>query len=702
MKNILKLLFTLFITIVLFSCAHSTKKPNIILVITDDQGYGDISAHGSPDVLTPNMDKLKSQGISLEDFQVSPTCAPTRSAIMSGKHPFKCGITHTILERERMALGITTLPEVLKRGGYTSGIFGKWHLGDEEQYQPDKRGFDEVFIHGGGGIGQAYPGSCADVPANKYFDPFFRHNGTFVKTQGFCTDVIFKQALYWIKEKVDGQEQFFAYVATNAPHSPFIAPEKYKKKFIEDGYPEKSQGFYGMIENIDDNLGILMEKLEAWGIEDNTVLIFMSDNGKAIRYGSYNAGMKGYKGSVNEGGTRVPFFIRWPMKFEAGKQIDVLQNHYDLMPTLADIAQVDISGLPDIEGGSFLPYLSGESKENIDRYRFVHGGRWPLNPQNYSGQEGGEHWIGTLEESNPENSKYKNCAVRNERYRFINNSKLYDLYNDLGETTDVAAENPEVVKHMKVAYEKWWTNVQPYLVNENVPLPNEKPYWVAFENQTKTKGITTLNILSNHTKKYTILGLGDSITEGGDSFKTYLYPLFKMLSEAGYVTEFIGPNNNKCEIGVIKNAGFGGKNVEYLDSKIDSIYKKYPAAIVLLHAGHNHFFNEDPVDKMIAAHKSIIKKIMVLNPEVKILVAQVITSGKLPKYSYIPEFNKELAAMVAQLKTEEHGVVLVNQAEGFNWEKHCIGDKVHPNSEGAKKMAETWFINLDMLLDKPL
>ena len=171
------------LTGVLSSCETSRKKPNILLVITDDQGYGDLSCHGSPDVKTPNLDKLSSQSTRFTNFHVSPTCAPTRSAIMSGKYPFKNGITHTILERERMTLSTTTLAEVLKSAGYTTGIFGKWHLGDEHAYQPGQRGFDETFIHGGGGIGQAYPGSCADAPDNRYFDPVIRHNDKFVKTK---------------------------------------------------------------------------------------------------------------------------------------------------------------------------------------------------------------------------------------------------------------------------------------------------------------------------------------------------------------------------------------------------------------------------------------------------------------------------------------------------------------------------------------
>ncbi len=504
MKKIIKLkslsvLFILFFV----GCTHKNNipsvvilsKPNIILIVTDDQGYGDISAHGSPDVSTPNMDELKSQGISLEDFQVSPSCAPTRSALMTGRHPFKNAITHTILERERMVLGIRTLPEVLKRGGYTSGIFGKWHLGDEEEYQPNRRGFDEVFMHGAGGIGQSFPGSCADVPDNKYFDPTIKHNGTFVKTKGYCTDIFFAQALSWIKQKADEDKPFFAYIATNAPHGPFIAPEEYKKKFIEQNYPKNAQGFYGMIENVDDNLGLLMEKLNSWDIADNTILIFMSDNGKSgggrnnVHGPTYNAGMKGIKGTPDEGGTRVPFFIRWPGEFNAGEKVDVLLNHYDMLPTFAEIAGIDISDIPDLDGQSFLPYLLDPTLEPEDRYRFVHCGRWPINPENVNKQECNERWIGTIQSSSPDSSRYKNCAVRNERYRFVNNKELYDVISDLGQKQDIAAQHPEVVAEMRKVYDQWWNDVRPYMVNENVPLAREKPFWVEYEKQKEARGI---------------------------------------------------------------------------------------------------------------------------------------------------------------------------------------------------------------------
>ena len=497
MKKALLSIFPILLAVLtlLLGCNDKIEKPNIILIMTDDQGYADISAHGSPDVSTPNMDKLKSLGISLGDFQVSPTCAPTRSAIMTGRHPFKNGITHTILERERMTLGVTTLPEVLKKGGYTSGIFGKWHLGDEHEYQPDSRGFNEVFIHGAGGIGQAYAGSCADAPDNKYFDPIIKHNGTFIKTEGYCTDIFFTQALSWIKTISAENRPFFAYIATNAPHGPFIAPEKYKEKFVEQNYPKDAQGFYGMIENIDDNLGILMEKLNAWEIANNTILIFMSDNGKTgggnnnVHGKTYNAGMKGFKGSAHEGGTRVPFFIIWPGEFSAGKKVDALLNHYDILPTLADIAGIDISDIPNLDGQSFLPFLKNDAYRTNDRYRFVHGGRWPLNPENTSNQNGIERWVGTIQSSNPDSSIYKNCAVRNERYRFVNNKELYDVLNDPGETHNIASEHQEVVVQMRKIYDEWWSKVRPYMVNENVPLAKEKPFWVEYKKQKESGGI---------------------------------------------------------------------------------------------------------------------------------------------------------------------------------------------------------------------
>jgi arylsulfatase len=222
--------------LVLFSAAvaHAAplagKRPNIVFLFTDDQGYGDISAHGNPVLKTPHLDQLRGEGRRFTDFHVSPTCAPTRSALLTGRHEFKNGITHTILERERMALGSVTIAQLLQGAGYATGIFGKWHLGDEAEYRPDRRGFGEVFVHGGGGIGQTYPGSCGDAPGNKYFDPVILHNGKFEKTQGYCTDVFYAQATQWMDAQRKSRQPFFAYIPTNAPHGPYTnaTPPKVK------------------------------------------------------------------------------------------------------------------------------------------------------------------------------------------------------------------------------------------------------------------------------------------------------------------------------------------------------------------------------------------------------------------------------------------------------------------------------------------
>ena len=255
---------------------------------------------------------------------------------MSGRHPLKNGVTHTILERERMALSTFTVAQALQSVSYQTGIFGKWHLGDEKLYQPENRGFDEVFIHGAGGIGQAYNCSCADAPGNKYFDPVVRYNGKFVKTKGYCTDIFFRAALGWIKEVKDESDPFFAYITTNAPHGPFIAPPSNTKKFKDLGFKGTQAGFYGMIENIDENIGVLLNKLTEWDLDKETLVIFMSDNGMtgggsgkqgkdvAKGFPFYNAGQKGLKGGVDEGGVRVPFFVRWHKKIKAGNNVKKL------------------------------------------------------------------------------------------------------------------------------------------------------------------------------------------------------------------------------------------------------------------------------------------------------------------------------------------------------------------------------------------
>lgn len=460
------------------------SKPNIILVMTDDQGMGDLSCMGNKVLSTPNLDRFHEMSTRFTDFHVSPTCAPTRSSIFSGRHEFRNGVTHTIKERERMALSTITFPTLLQNAGYETGIFGKWHLGDEDEYQPYNRGFTETFIHGAGGIGQSYPGSCADFPPNrepdgKYFDNVILHNDTIVQTKGFCTDVFFQAALGWIKDNHESKTPYFAYVTLNAPHGPMIAPEKYKKKFLDMGWDQNTAGRYGMIENIDDNFGLLMSKLDEWNAWDNTLLIFMTDNGQAGRRGKLNgkptpiftAGFKSGKGSPYEGGTHVPAFWYWKGKLGEGVDIPALTAHIDLYKTFCDLAGVTIpDDVQDIDGRSLLPLLNDAKAQWKDRALFVHQGRW---------EKG----------SNPNDAKFKNCAVRTTRWRFVNNRELYDISADPYEAENVIDDHPNVVKRLQNQYDKWWEATLPLMVNEDVPFCDHQPQAVRYKKQLEEKGI---------------------------------------------------------------------------------------------------------------------------------------------------------------------------------------------------------------------
>ncbi|MEC8556562.1 MAG: arylsulfatase [Planctomycetota bacterium] len=459
-------------------------RPNIILVMTDDQGLGDLSCMGNQVLRTPNLDKFYKISTRFTDFHVSPTCAPTRSAIFSGRHEFRNGVTHTIKERERMALSTTTFVKLLSQSGYKTGIFGKWHLGDEDAYQPYNRGFTKTFIHGAGGIGQSYPGSCADFPPNRsketrYFDCAILNDDTIVNTKGFCTDVFFHAALGWTKQQLDSQQPFFTYLTLNAPHGPMIAPEMYKKRFLDDGWDASVAGRYGMIENIDDNMGLLMQKLDEWNAWENTLVIFMTDNGQAGRGGKKNgkrvpiftAGFKTGKGSPYEGGTHVPAFWRWKGVLGEGVDIGELSAHIDLYKTFCELAGVDIpENVHAIDGRSMMPLLEDPTTDLPDRNLFVHQGRW---------EKGAD----------PNLYKFKNCAVRSERWRLVNNRELYDISMDPYESTNVIDRYPKVVAELRAAYDKWWQETVPLMVNEDALFAPEQPQAVRYERQKAEKGI---------------------------------------------------------------------------------------------------------------------------------------------------------------------------------------------------------------------
>jgi arylsulfatase A-like enzyme len=458
--------------------AAAQTRPNIVFILTDDQGYGDLGCHGHPLLKTPNIDALYAKSVRFTNYHASPTCSPTRSALMTGRHEFKNGITHTIHERERLTPKAFTLAQLLKSAGYATGIFGKWHLGDEPAYQPGQRGFDEVFIHGTGGIGQAFPGSSSgDAPGNGYFDPFILHNNTFEKTKGYCTDVFFTQAKAWIETRSNKPEPFLCWIATNAPHAPYICPPDADKPYADKIPPTQDKNkkggdaarFLGMIANIDENVGKLTAYLKEKKLDDNTIIVFMTDNGGTAGLGVYNAGMKTGKGTPYEGGSRVPLFVSWPSKYPAGVDVAALAAHIDVFPTLADIAGAKIPESVKPDGRSLVPLLKDKAAAWDDRTLFTHVGRW--------------------EKGKAAEAKLAGCAVRTPQYRMVHANRkdagweLYEIAKDPGEKTNVAADKPDVVKELAKRYDAWWNEVQPLLVNEDAVPAAKNAFKELFERQ---------------------------------------------------------------------------------------------------------------------------------------------------------------------------------------------------------------------------
>jgi arylsulfatase len=455
------------------------ERPNIVFVLTDDQGIGDLACMGNEVLKTPNLDWLYEQSTRLTDYHVSPTCAPTRAALMSGRPPFKVGVTHTIRQRERMALDVFTLPQALKSAGYSTGMFGKWHIGDEEAYRPQSRGFDEVLMHGAGGIGQHWGDFLANTK-NRYFDNVLLHNDTVVQTKGYCTDVFFQAALNWMKKECESESPYFAYISLNAPHAPLIAPKKYTQRFQDLGYDKKTAGRYGMIENIDDNVGLLIKKLTEWEQLENTLVIFMTDNGATHLNGKlngqnvkhFNFGMKGSKNSPHEGGTHVPAFFFWKGVLGTGVDVSKLTAHLDIYPTLVDLAGAKLpEEMQPLDGRSLLPLFENPVADWPDRELFVHCGRW--------------------NEGKMSAAKYRDMAVRSERWRLINNKELYDISVDPGEQNDVAATNPDVVSRLSQSFDQWWESAIPLMVNEGLEVikPKDQPLPKMYDKQLKENGI---------------------------------------------------------------------------------------------------------------------------------------------------------------------------------------------------------------------
>jgi arylsulfatase A-like enzyme len=445
------------LTLVFASSAHA-ERPNVLVVITDDQGFGDLGVHGNPVLKTPTLDAFAKESVWLKNFTVSPVCSPTRSALLTGQYNYRTGVVDTFIGRSLMRPDVPTLPEQLATAGYRTGLFGKWHLGDNYPLRPEDRGFGTTLWSHGGGLAQ--PSDHPDLdPKTAYFDPILTRNGKEVKTKGYCTDVFTDAAVEFLT--ADPSKPFFAYVAYNAPHGPFQVPDAdaapYRKLDLSAAaFPKVGQPWtgpktntqdiaaaYGMIANLDANFGRLLKALDEKKLAENTVVIFLTDNGPGGT--RFNSGLRNRKGTVYEGGLRVPCYVRWPKNFPAGHAVDVPTAHIDVTPTLLALAEAKPVG--PVDGRDLSPLLRDEKAEWPGRTIFSqwHRGDAP--------------------------EKYRAFSARGPRYKLVQAAgvqpgdkwqpkyELFDIPADPFEQTDLAAKLPDEVAKLKAEYEAWFADV---------------------------------------------------------------------------------------------------------------------------------------------------------------------------------------------------------------------------------------------------
>lgn len=428
-------LFHLLVSTCLAATIHAEEpKPNIVIILADDQGWGDLSVNGNTNLSTPNIDSLARDGAKLDRFYVCPVCSPTRAEFLTGRYHPRGGVYSTSAGGERLDLDEMTIADTFRAAGYATGAFGKWHNGMQYPYHPRGRGFDEFY------------GFCSGHWGD-YFSPPLDHNGEIVRGAGFVIDDFTDKAMAFIEQHKDGP--FFAYLPYNTPHSPMQVPDRFWEKFagkelaMRNRDPEKedighTRAALAMCENIDWNVGRLLEKLDSLGIAGNTIVIYFSDNGpNGVRW---NGDMKGRKGATDEGGVRSPFLIRWPGKIAAGQVVTGIGAAIDLLPTLADLAGIEVASRKPLDGISFKPVLTGgkPGEEWTDRLLF-------------------SHWRGKV-------------SVRTGKFRLDHEGKLFDLEADPGQRTELSEKMPEFTKRLREAVEKWKAEVLPGYDDDQRPF----------------------------------------------------------------------------------------------------------------------------------------------------------------------------------------------------------------------------------------
>lgn len=453
--------------------AADSSRPNVIVIMTDDQGCGDFGFMGNTVVKTPNLDAMAARSAQMTQFYVSPVCTPTRACLMTGRYNYRTRAIDTYIGRAMMDPAEVTIAEILKPAGYATGQFGKWHLGDSYPMRPSDQGFDEVLCHRGGGIGQPSDPLGGE---GKYTDPILFHNNEQVAMVGYCTDLYFDAAFNFMENAVDQDKNFFAYIATNAPHGPFHdVPEDLRKMYMDmdlregmaPGTSEKAYEkakdttarIYAMETNIDQNVGRLFKKLKKLDAYDNTLVLFLVDNGPNGK--RFVGPLRGSKGQVVDGGIRSPLLAHWPARLTAGHTSDRVAAHIDVLPTILNACGVEMPEDLEIDGRNILPLLSDQETEWTDRTVFL---QW------HRGNEA---------------TPYKNFGARSQQWKLVHERgkwpegvpeppaglhfQLYDANNDQGETKNVAAEHPEVVAKMKQDYDDWFASVSSTRANNYAP-----------------------------------------------------------------------------------------------------------------------------------------------------------------------------------------------------------------------------------------
>jgi arylsulfatase len=490
----MKIRIFIFAVLIIFAgCAQPGSKPNVLLIITDDQGYGDLGYHGNHIIQTPVLDGLAAESVRMQNFYVSPVCAPTRASLMTGRYSLRTGVHDTYNGGAIMAAEEVTIAELLKEAGYSTGAFGKWHLGDNYPGRPGDQGFDESLIHLTGGMGQ--PGDFTTYFRfdSSYFDPVLWHNGQMESYEGYCSDIFTEEALDFMQENRQGP--FFCYLAYNAPHTPLQVPHEYYVKykdvdpaggFEKEGMPfpemsekdkEDARKVYAMVENIDDNVGKLLQKLSDLDIEDNTLVIFLTDNGP--QQNRYVGGLRGKKGSVYEGGIRVPCFIRYPGKFKGDREIKAQAAHIDILPTLASVCGAPLPTGVEIDGRDLLPLLNGNGPE-AERSLFF-------------------YWTRKFPEL------YNNVALMKGKYKLVGHTsfdadiddfQLFDLEKDPYELDNLIGEHQGKAMELKQALDNYLVELtaSAHLVNQPrilIGTEHENPVYLNRNDATGERGIWT-------------------------------------------------------------------------------------------------------------------------------------------------------------------------------------------------------------------